>query len=168
MENFPIVESRGQEKLQYIDPNDQLVDMDEGKMPSFKKAIEDMAAKILHCVAIAYRTFEKENVPATEEERAHWSLPEDNFVLLAIVGLKAKSKIQLSFAKNMGLRSAVSLCFALWLSPSIYVSADILMHIHWVNLIMDTLGVLALATEPPTNHLMDRPLVGRRLELWFL
>uniref|UniRef100_A0A804M077 Cation-transporting P-type ATPase C-terminal domain-containing protein n=1 Tax=Zea mays TaxID=4577 RepID=A0A804M077_MAIZE len=27
---------------------------------------------------------------------------------------------------------------------------------------MDTLGALALATEPPTNHLMERPPVGRR------
>ncbi|KAG0464563.1 hypothetical protein HPP92_020632 [Vanilla planifolia] len=32
----------------------------------------------------------------------------------------------------------------------------------WVNLIMDTLGALALATEPPTNHLMERHPVGRR------
>lgn len=32
----------------------------------------------------------------------------------------------------------------------------------WVNLIMDTLGALALATEPPTDHLMDRSPVGRR------
>ncbi|KAG0500185.1 hypothetical protein HPP92_000257 [Vanilla planifolia] len=32
----------------------------------------------------------------------------------------------------------------------------------WLNLIMDTLGALALATEPPTDHLMDRPPVGRR------
>ncbi|XP_057979872.1 calcium-transporting ATPase 10, plasma membrane-type isoform X2 [Malania oleifera] len=32
----------------------------------------------------------------------------------------------------------------------------------WVNLIMDTLGALALATEPPTDHLMQRPPVGRR------
>ncbi|KAG6389298.1 hypothetical protein SASPL_150765 [Salvia splendens] len=32
----------------------------------------------------------------------------------------------------------------------------------WVNLIMDTLGALALATEPPTDHLMGRPPVGRR------
>ncbi|CAJ1947262.1 unnamed protein product [Sphenostylis stenocarpa] len=31
----------------------------------------------------------------------------------------------------------------------------------WVNLIMDTLGALALATEKPTNELMDRPPVGR-------
>lgn len=33
----------------------------------------------------------------------------------------------------------------------------------WVNLIMDTLGALALATEPPTDQLMMRPPVGRRL-----
>ncbi|KAJ6804088.1 calcium-transporting ATPase 8, plasma membrane-type-like [Iris pallida] len=32
----------------------------------------------------------------------------------------------------------------------------------WVNLIMGTLGALALATEPPTDHLMLRTPVGRR------
>lgn len=31
----------------------------------------------------------------------------------------------------------------------------------WVNLIMDTLGALALATEPPTDELLQRPPVGR-------
>ncbi|XP_065863206.1 putative calcium-transporting ATPase 13, plasma membrane-type, partial [Euphorbia lathyris] len=31
----------------------------------------------------------------------------------------------------------------------------------WVNLIMDTLGALALATEQPTNDLMDKKPVGR-------
>ncbi|KAL7097850.1 hypothetical protein ACP275_10G169300 [Erythranthe tilingii] len=31
----------------------------------------------------------------------------------------------------------------------------------WVNLIMDTLGALALATEPPHDRLMERPPVGR-------
>ncbi|KAL8214976.1 hypothetical protein R6Q57_004425 [Mikania cordata] len=31
----------------------------------------------------------------------------------------------------------------------------------WVNLIMDTLGALALATEQPTKELMDHPPVGR-------
>lgn len=31
----------------------------------------------------------------------------------------------------------------------------------WVNLIMDTLGALALATEQPTNELMDKKPVGR-------
>lgn len=31
----------------------------------------------------------------------------------------------------------------------------------WVNMIMDTLGALALATEPPNEALMKRPPVGR-------
>ncbi|KAL9247741.1 hypothetical protein vseg_021142 [Gypsophila vaccaria] len=31
----------------------------------------------------------------------------------------------------------------------------------WVNMIMDTLGALALATEPPSDELMKRPPVGR-------
>jgi len=31
----------------------------------------------------------------------------------------------------------------------------------WVNLIMDTLGALALATEPPNDEMMKRPPVGR-------
>ncbi|XP_043725076.1 calcium-transporting ATPase 4, plasma membrane-type-like [Telopea speciosissima] len=31
----------------------------------------------------------------------------------------------------------------------------------WVNMIMDTLGALALATEPPNDGLMNRPPVGR-------
>ncbi|KAK0576239.1 hypothetical protein LWI29_014145 [Acer saccharum] len=32
----------------------------------------------------------------------------------------------------------------------------------WVNMIMDTLGALALATEPPTDDLMKRTPVGRK------
>lgn len=56
-------------------------------MAFFTKAIEDMAADSLRCVAIAYRLYEMENIP-TSEELAHWSLPEDDLILLAIVGLK--------------------------------------------------------------------------------
>ncbi|GMN53695.1 hypothetical protein TIFTF001_022822 [Ficus carica] len=33
----------------------------------------------------------------------------------------------------------------------------------WVNLIMDTLGALALATEPPNEGLMKRPPIGRNV-----
>jgi len=57
-------------------------------MSFFKKAIEDMAADSLRCVAIAYRSYEKKKVPTNEELLAHWSLPEDDLILLAIVGLK--------------------------------------------------------------------------------
>jgi Ca2+-transporting ATPase len=35
----------------------------------------------------------------------------------------------------------------------------------WVNLIMDTMGALALATDTPTKTLMDRPPIGRTAPL---
>lgn len=54
----------------------------------FKSAIDDMAGRSLRCVAIAYRSSGMENVPTTDEELAHWEIPDDELVLLAIVGLK--------------------------------------------------------------------------------
>ncbi|KAF7806698.1 calcium-transporting ATPase 8, plasma membrane-type-like [Senna tora] len=86
----------------YMDANDQLVEMDEEKISSFKQAIEDMAASSLRCVAIAYRLYEKENVPTSEEELAHWFLPDGNLVLLAIVGLKDPCR--------PGVKDAVQIC----------------------------------------------------------
>ncbi|KAL7220324.1 hypothetical protein ACSBR2_013243 [Camellia fascicularis] len=38
-------------------------------------------------------------------------------------------------------------------------------QILWVNLIMDTLGALALATEKPSKELMEKPPVGQRAPL---
>ncbi|CAK7339346.1 unnamed protein product [Dovyalis caffra] len=35
----------------------------------------------------------------------------------------------------------------------------------WVNLIMDTLGALALATEPPHDGMMKRPPIGRNVSI---
>lgn len=54
----------------------------------FKNAIEDMAAGSLRCVAIAFRSYEMEEVPVDEQQLAQWALPQDNLVLLAIIGLK--------------------------------------------------------------------------------
>ncbi|KAJ0984186.1 hypothetical protein J5N97_002542 [Dioscorea zingiberensis] len=70
-------------------------------MNTFKRSIEDMASESLRCVAFAYRLYELEKVP-NEEERDSWSLPEDNLVLLAIVGIKDPCR--------PGVRDAVQLC----------------------------------------------------------
>ncbi|KAI7747085.1 hypothetical protein M8C21_002521, partial [Ambrosia artemisiifolia] len=72
----------------YMDTNEQLVPLDDGKVEYFKKAIEDMAAGSLRCVAIAYRPLKGETVPTDEDELSSWELPEGDLVLLAIVGLK--------------------------------------------------------------------------------
>lgn len=47
-----------------------------------------MAARSLRCVAIAYRNYHVDGVPVDEEQLAEWNLPEDDLVLLSIVGIK--------------------------------------------------------------------------------
>lgn len=54
----------------------------------FKEAIDDMAARSLRCVAIAYRSHEMDKVPTDEEQLSQWNVPDDDLVLLAIVGIK--------------------------------------------------------------------------------
>ncbi|KAB5539168.1 hypothetical protein DKX38_016701 [Salix brachista] len=179
----------------------------------FKVSIDDMAACSLRCVAIAYRPYESDKVPTDEESLDKWVLPEDELVLLAIVGIKDPCRpgvkdavkvctaagVKADIGLSMGIQgtevakessdivilddnfaSVVKIeteCLALqylYLEVAclqlrfLLVSYDML-HVCrafrpllWVNLIMDTLGALALATEPPTDHLMHRTPVGRR------
>lgn len=47
-----------------------------------------MAERSLRCVAIAYRSYDSDKVPTAEEGLDNWALPEDELVLLAIVGIK--------------------------------------------------------------------------------
>ena len=48
-----------------------------------------MAGRTLRCVALAFRHYEAEKVP-TGEELSKWVLPEDDLILLAIVGIKVR------------------------------------------------------------------------------
>ncbi|EEF44149.1 cation-transporting atpase plant, putative [Ricinus communis] len=86
----------------YMDGNDQLVPLDDEKALFFKKSIEDMAAHSLRCIAIAYRPYEMDKIPVNEQDLTQWQLPEDNLVLLAIVGLKDPCR--------PGVKEAVQLC----------------------------------------------------------
>ncbi|GAV71058.1 Hydrolase domain-containing protein [Cephalotus follicularis] len=61
-----------------------------------------MATGSLRRVAIAYRTYEDEKVPDNEEELSRWELPNDELVLLAIIGIKDPCQ--------PGVRGAVELC----------------------------------------------------------
>ncbi|PIN07122.1 Calcium transporting ATPase [Handroanthus impetiginosus] len=86
----------------YIDENDRRVQMDADKLSFFNKAIEDMASRSLRCVAIAYRLYETEKLPTSDEELDNWQLPEGDLILLAIVGIKDPCR--------SGVRDAVQLC----------------------------------------------------------
>ncbi|XP_057535535.1 calcium-transporting ATPase 9, plasma membrane-type-like [Amaranthus tricolor] len=75
------------------------------KMSYFRGVIDDMAAKSLRCVAFAYRPYDRNSVPTTNEEvLAEWNLPEEDLILLAIVGIKDPCR--------PGVDEAVRLCAA--------------------------------------------------------
>ncbi|XP_042015700.1 calcium-transporting ATPase 9, plasma membrane-type-like isoform X2 [Salvia splendens] len=205
----------------YIDTDGHVLTLDEDKLSSYKKAIEDMAAGSLRCVAIAYRPYDAKSVPSTAEELENWQLPESDLILLAIVGIKdpcrpgVKDAVQL--CTDAGVKADIGLAMGIQGTEVAKESSDIIIlddnfssvvkvvrwgrsvyaniqkfiqfqltvnvaalvinvvaavsagnvplnavQLLWVNLIMDTLGALALATEPPTDHLMRRAPVGRR------
>ncbi|CAK7323699.1 unnamed protein product [Dovyalis caffra] len=87
----------------YLDSSGSLQSIDED-MDFLKAAINDMAACSLRCVAIAYRPYESDKVPTDEESLDKWVLPEDELVLLAIVGIKDPCR--------PGVKDAVSICTA--------------------------------------------------------
>ncbi|XP_024969882.1 calcium-transporting ATPase 9, plasma membrane-type [Cynara cardunculus var. scolymus] len=86
---------------EYLDTNGSLQPTDKD-MEYLKKAIEEMAARSLRCVAIAYRNFEIDEIPVEEEQLAEWNLPEDDLILLAIVGIKDPCR--------PGVKNAVKIC----------------------------------------------------------
>ncbi|KAJ8751402.1 hypothetical protein K2173_016605 [Erythroxylum novogranatense] len=86
----------------YIEANDNIELMDEEKLSFFKKSIEDMASVSLRCVAIAYRSYEIHKIPVDEEQLTQWELPEDDLILLAIIGIKDPCR--------PGVKDAVQLC----------------------------------------------------------
>ncbi|XP_017247687.1 calcium-transporting ATPase 9, plasma membrane-type isoform X2 [Daucus carota subsp. sativus] len=91
----------------YINVDEGLVPIEEDQRMLFKKAIEDMAAGSLRCVALAYKKCGRDTVPDNEEELAHWQLPEDDLVLLAIVGLKDPCRPSVKVAVQLCIDAGV-------------------------------------------------------------
>ncbi|KAH9716135.1 calcium-transporting ATPase 10 plasma membrane-type [Citrus sinensis] len=85
----------------YLDTDGHLQSID-GDEDFFKAAVDEMAARSLRCVAIAYRLCEADDVPTDEESLDKWTLPEEELILLAIVGIKDPCR--------PGVKDAVKLC----------------------------------------------------------
>ncbi|XP_008789606.2 calcium-transporting ATPase 5, plasma membrane-type-like [Phoenix dactylifera] len=85
----------------WLDADGLVQPMTSDKVDAFKKLIEDMAAVSLRCVSFAYRLYDLKNVPS-EEQRDNWQLPEDDLILLGIVGIKDPCR--------PGVKDAVELC----------------------------------------------------------
>ncbi|XP_042490891.1 calcium-transporting ATPase 10, plasma membrane-type-like [Macadamia integrifolia] len=123
----------------YLGADGNLRRMDDDKVYFFKKAIEDMAAGSLRCVAIAYRPYEMDKVPKDEEQRTQWNLPEDDLVLLAIIGIKDPCR--------PGVKDAVQLCTNAGVKVRM-VTGDNLQTARAIALECGILASDADATEP--------------------
>lgn len=124
---------------QFLDADGSVKSIDREKS-YFGGVIDDMSAKSLRCVALAYKPYDRNDVPNTnEEEMAQWVLPEDNLILLGIVGIKDPCR--------PGVDEAVRLCTAAGVKVRM-VTGD---NIQTAKAIALECGILAKdadATEP--------------------
>ncbi|KAI3932659.1 hypothetical protein MKW98_012630, partial [Papaver atlanticum] len=95
---------------EYLDVSGVCQKMDNNMATYFKRAISDMAAGSLRCVAVAYRSYEIDKVPIDEESLAEWVIPEDELVLLAIVGIEDSCRPGIKEAVKLCARAGVKVC----------------------------------------------------------
>ncbi|KAI4379242.1 hypothetical protein MLD38_005565 [Melastoma candidum] len=73
----------------------------DGEKDKLMERINSMAARSLRCISIAYKPLPLESIPVDEECLEKWSLPEDDLVLLAIVGMKDPCRSRVKDAVNV-------------------------------------------------------------------
>ncbi|VFQ91157.1 unnamed protein product [Cuscuta campestris] len=97
------------------------------------------------------------------KESADVIVLDDNFTTIVNVAKWGRS-VYINIQKFVQFQLTVNVVALMinFISACISGSAPLTaVQLLWVNLIMDTLGALALATEPPHEGLMNRPPVGR-------
>ncbi|KAL6616673.1 hypothetical protein ACP70R_038943 [Stipagrostis hirtigluma subsp. patula] len=97
------------------------------------------------------------------KENADVIIMDDNFSTIINVAKWGRS-VYINIQKFVQFQLTVNVVALMvnFVSASFTGSAPLtIVQLLWVNLIMDTLGALALATEPPNDSMMRRPPVGR-------
>ncbi|KAJ7952760.1 Calcium-transporting ATPase [Quillaja saponaria] len=98
------------------------------------------------------------------KESADVIILDDNFSTIVTVGKWGRS-VYINIQKFVQFQLTVNVVALLvnFTSACMTGSAPLTaVQLLWVNMIMDTLGALALATEPPNDDLMKRAPVGRK------
>ncbi|KAG5538096.1 hypothetical protein RHGRI_025250 [Rhododendron griersonianum] len=126
----------------YLDSNGSRQSIENDKM-FFKEAIDDMAARSLRCVAIAYRSHEMDKVPTDEEQLSQWNVPDDDLVLLAIVGIKDPCR--------PGVKDAVRVCTNAGVKVRM-VTGD---NIQTAKAIAMECGILASDADVGEHHVIE-------------
>ncbi|KAG9134833.1 hypothetical protein Leryth_001130 [Lithospermum erythrorhizon] len=97
------------------------------------------------------------------KESADVIVLDDNFTTIVNVAKMGRA-VYINIQKFVQFQLTVNIVALMVNFISACISGDApltAVQLLWVNLIMDTLGALALATEPPHEGLMNRPPVGR-------
>ncbi|CAA3018213.1 calcium-transporting ATPase 11, plasma membrane-type isoform X1 [Olea europaea subsp. europaea] len=97
------------------------------------------------------------------KERADVVIMDDNFKTIVNVAKWGRS-VYINIQKFVQFQLTVNVVALItnFVSACVSGSAPLTaVQLLWVNMIMDSLGALALATEPPHDGLMKRPPVGR-------
>ncbi|KAK9912963.1 hypothetical protein M0R45_036794 [Rubus argutus] len=100
------------------------------------------------------------------KENADVIIMDDNFTSIVNVARWGRS-VYINIQKFVQFQLTVNIVALMlnFISACVSGSAPLTaVQMLWVNLIMDTLGALALATEPPHDGLMRRPPVGRNVK----
>ncbi|KAK4782082.1 hypothetical protein SAY86_016184 [Trapa natans] len=98
------------------------------------------------------------------KESADVIILDDNFSTIATVAKWGRS-VYINIQKFVQFQLTVNVVALIVNFSSACLTGDApltAVQLLWVNMIMDTLGALALATEPPTDDLMKRSPVGRK------
>ncbi|KAL6009940.1 putative calcium-transporting ATPase 11, plasma membrane-type [Asimina triloba] len=97
------------------------------------------------------------------KENADVIIMDDNFTTIVNVAKWGRA-VYINIQKFVQFQLTVNVVALIvnFVSACIIGSAPLTaVQLLWVNMIMDTLGALALATEPPNDDLLKRPPVGR-------
>ncbi|TXG52529.1 hypothetical protein EZV62_021698 [Acer yangbiense] len=153
----------------FINSNGEVVPLTEALVNHLNDTIEQFANEALRTLCLAY-------MDIGNKFSAEDAIPAKGYTCIGIVGIKDPVR--------PGVKESVAICRSAGINVRMVTGDNIntakaiarecgiltddgtapltAVQLLWVNMIMDTLGALALATEPPTDDLMKRTPVGRK------
>nr|XP_009779927.1 PREDICTED: calcium-transporting ATPase 2, plasma membrane-type-like [Nicotiana sylvestris] len=172
-----------------INSKGEVVPLDETSTNHLKTTIDQFASEALRTLCLAYMELEKGFSPNADipvsgytcigivgiglamgiagtevaKESADVIILDDNFSTIVRVAKWGRS-VYINIQKFVQFQLTVNIVALIvnFLSACFTGTAPLTaVQLLWVNMIMDTLGALALATEPPHDELMKRAPVGR-------
>ncbi|KAG4179169.1 hypothetical protein ERO13_A10G089800v2 [Gossypium hirsutum] len=132
--------------------------------PDFREKSQEELLKLIPKIQVIARSSPMDKHTLVAKESADVIILDDNFSTILTVAKWGRS-VYINIQKFVQFQLTVNIVALIvnFSSACLTGSAPLTaVQLLWVNMIMDTLGALALATEPPTDELMKRAPVGRK------